>query len=176
MTDAYVTVVGNVTATPVFGTTKTGDAFASFRVAVNHGYFDRDRQQWLETGASFYKVSAFRALAVNAFESLQRGTPVLVHGKLRVTDWENGDKQGTEAQIKAVALGPNLSFGQADFTVVRRNYLAGDDPMEDENVRTALDQASDAEDPADLEGPTGEGAEEPVDQEPAPEEQVPLSA
>lgn len=174
MTDAYVTVAGNVTATPVFGTTKTGDAFASFRVAVNHGYFDRDKQQWLETGASFYKVSAFRALAVNVFESLQKGTPVVVQGKLRVTDWENGDKQGTEAQIKATAVGPNLAFGQADFTVVRRNHLTGDDPMNDENVRTALEQQAEEEGPEDqpVEPPTGGSYEE----APAAEEPVSLSA
>lgn len=137
-TDSYVTVAGNLTADPVVGSTKSGDVFTSFRVAVNHGYFDRERGQWLETGASFYKVSCFRALAVNAFESLKRGTPVLVQGRLKVVDWVNGDKRGTEAQIKATAIGPNLVFGQAEYTSVRRPHFAGEDQMADENVRSAL--------------------------------------
>ncbi len=140
MTDAQLTVAGNVTADPVVGTTKGGDVFTSFRVAVNQGYYDRDQRVWLETGTSFYRVSAFRALAVNAFESLQKGTPVLVHGKLRVVDWNNGEKQGTDAQITASAIGPNLAFGQADFTSIRRPQLAGQDPSDDENVRQALQE------------------------------------
>ena len=172
MTDAYVTVAGNVTATPVVGTTKAGDVFSSFRVAVNHGYFDRERQQWLETGASFYKVLAFRALAVNAVESLQKGTPVVVHGKLRVTDWTNGDKQGTEVQIKAAAIGPNLAFGQADFTAVRRMHLLGDDPLDDENVRTALEREPEDEDPADEES----FGEDSVDHEATAQEPVSIGA
>lgn len=138
MTDSFVTVVGNLTAEPVVGSTKGGDVFTNFRVAVNHGYFDRERQMWLETGTSYYKVAAFRSLAVNAFESLTKGTPVVVQGRLRIVNWTNGDKQGTEAQIQAVAIGPNLSFGQADFTSVRRPQLSGKDPMADANVQGAL--------------------------------------
>lgn len=171
MTEAIVTVTGNLTADPVVGTTKTGDVFCSFRVAVNHGYFDREKQLWLETGASFYKVLAFRALAVNAYESLKKATPVVVQGKLRLTDWENGDKRGTEAQIKASAIGPNLTFGQADFTAVRRPHLTGDDPSYDENVRAAMEQESEDEVPGEesyvRDGYVTEEAPEEAPEEPA---------
>lgn len=140
MTDSYVTVAGNLTADPTVGTTKGGDVFSNFRVAVNHGYFDREKGVWLETGASFYKVSTFRALAVNVVESLHKGSPVVVHGRLRVNQWENGDRQGTEVQITASAVGPNLAFGQADFTTVRRPHFTGSDPSEDDNVRADFAQ------------------------------------
>ncbi|MCK0111624.1 single-stranded DNA-binding protein [Ornithinimicrobium sp. F0845] len=172
MTDSYVTVAGNLTADPTIGNTKGGDVFANFRVAVNHGYFDREKGVWLETGASFYKVSTFRALAVNVFESLHKGTPVVVHGKLRVNEWENGEKQGTEVQITAVAVGPNLSFGQADFTAVRRPHFTGNDPSADENVQAAFAQEHDGELPAGQEPPAGDD----YDQEPVPEEPVAIGA
>ncbi|QDO89399.1 single-stranded DNA-binding protein [Ornithinimicrobium ciconiae] len=175
MTDSLVTVAGNVTAEPVVGTTKGGDVFSSFRVAVNHGYFDRERQVWLETGTSFYKVSAFRALAVNAFESLKKGTPVIVQGKLRVVNWTNGDKQGTEAQIMATEIGPNLNFGQADFTSVRRPQLSGTDPLADENVRAALDGPP-ADDAPSLQSDLADDAEDDYAEESTADEQVPLSA
>ncbi|NLG21189.1 MAG: single-stranded DNA-binding protein [Actinomycetales bacterium] len=157
MTDSFVTVAGNLTADPTMGKTKGGDIFATFRVAVNHGYFDREKGMWLETGASFYKVSTFRALAVNVVESLRKGTPVVVHGKLRVNEWENGDKQGTEVQITALAVGPNLSFGQADFTNVRRPHFTGNDPSDDENVRAALAEES-ADQEASHQDIPGEGS------------------
>lgn len=148
MIDAQVTVAGNVTADPVVGWTKGGDPFTSFRLAVNHGYFDRERGQWLETGTSYYKISAFGPLAVNTFESIQKGTPIMVQGKLRLEDWESGDKRGTSAVIKAAAIGPNLTYGQADFTAVKRPQLATNDPLTDPNVR-----ASHGEDSAGSQGP-----------------------
>lgn len=149
MTDSYVTVAGNLTADPSVGATRTGDPFTNFRVAVNHGYFDRERNVWLDTGASFYQVTAFRALAVNVVDSLRKGMPVVVHGKLRIKQWENGDKHGTEAQITAVSVGPNLNYGQADFTAVRRPHFSGTDPADDENVQADLAGAAP---PADVNG------------------------
>lgn len=149
MTDSYVTVAGNLTADPSMGTTRGGDPFANFRVAVNHGYYDRERGVWLDTGTSFYRVSTFRHLAVNVVESLTKGTPVVVHGRLRVNQWENGDKQGTEAHITAVSVGPNIAFGQADFTAVRRPHFSGIDPSADENVQADFAEGPDtAEEPA----------------------------
>lgn len=156
MTDTFVTVAGNLTADPTVGTTKGGDPFANFRLAVNHGYFDREKGVWLETGASFFKVSSFRALAVNVYESLRKGTPVVVHGKLRINAWESGDKQGTEVQITALAVGPNLAHGQADFTTVRRPRFSGNDPADDENVQAAFAEEADGEAPP--EGSTGDSA------------------
>lgn len=147
MIDAQVTVTGNVTADPVFGQTNSGDPFTNFRVAVNYGYFDREKNQYLTSGTSFFKVSAFGALAVNTFESIQKGMPVVVHGRLRVEDWESGDKRGTNAVIKAFAIGPNLSFGQADFRSVKRPQLATKDPMTDVNVQAAHGQDADEREP-----------------------------
>lgn len=138
MSDSLVTVAGRLTDDPVMGYTKNNkDVFATFDVAVNHGCDDRERGQWLETGASFYSVSTFRNLALNVLESLQKATPVVVQGKLRLTKWQNGDRQGTTARIEASAIGPDLAFGQADFTVVKRPLLSNADPMEDEHVRDA---------------------------------------
>lgn len=138
MSDAIVTVVGRLTAEPTWGYTKSSkDVFVNFDVAVNHGYYDRDRGHWIETGASFYSVSAFRNLAVNAIESLHKATPVVVQGKLRLVKWENGERQGTTARIEALAIGPDLNFGQADFTAVKRPTVSNSDPMDDPHVVAA---------------------------------------
>lgn len=138
MSEAVVTVIGRLTADPTWGHTKNRDVFANFDVAVNHGYYDREHQQYVETGASFFSVSAFRNLAINSVESLKKGTPVVVQGRLRLVKWENGEKQGTTARIEALAVGPDLTWGQADFVAVKRPRLAGDDPMDDPNVTQSM--------------------------------------
>jgi single-strand DNA-binding protein len=165
MRDALVTVVGRLTAEPTWGYTKNEKVvFVNFDVAVNHGYFDRERGHWIESGASFFRVSAFRNLAVNAIESLHKGTPVVVQGKLRIMKWENGERQGTNARIEAVAIGPDLNFGQADFTAVKRPQVSNSDPMEDANVVAAGASAgADVGESDDSDGhPThGEGQESP---------------
>ena len=157
MSDSLVTVVGRLTADPTWGHTKTGDVFANFDVAVNHGYYDRDRQTYIETGASYFSVSTFRNLAINVVESLHKATPVVIQGKLRLNKWENGEKQGTTARIEAMAVGPNLTFGNAEFTAVKRPRVESNDPMDDANVidGTAPGEAE-LEAQADGLGPSGQ--------------------
>ncbi|WP_109474473.1 single-stranded DNA-binding protein [Ornithinimicrobium cavernae] len=137
MRDALVTVAGRLTAKPTWGTTKNGDVFANFDVAVNHGYYDREQNQYIETGASYFSVSTFRNLAINVIESLDKATPVVVQGKLRLMKWENGEKQGMTARIEASAVGPDLTWGQADFTVIKRPFAPNKDPMNDPHVAAA---------------------------------------
>lgn len=162
MSDATVTVVGRLTAKPTYGQTKNHDVFANFDVAVNHGYYDRERQMYIETGASFFSVSTFRNLAINVIESLERGTPVVVQGRLRLVKWESNDKQGMTARIEANAVGPDLNWGQADYTNIKRPRLDGDDPMDDPNVLEATPsdpEGLDSEPPEDLEEDVDESAE-----------------
>ncbi|USQ79015.1 single-stranded DNA-binding protein [Ornithinimicrobium faecis] len=162
MSDATVTVVGRLTAKPTYGHTKNNDVFANFDVAVNHGYYDRERKMYIETGASFFSVSTFRNLAINAIESLERGTPVIVQGRLRLVKWESNDKQGMTARIEANSVGPDLNWGQADYTNIKRPRLEGDDPMDDPNVLGATPgdpQGFDSEPPEDLDEDVDEAAE-----------------
>jgi len=41
---------------------------------------------------------------------------VLVAGKLRIRDWENGEKSGTTVDIEADAVGHDLAWGSTVFT------------------------------------------------------------
>lgn len=137
MPDAIVIARGRLTADPSYGHTKTDDLWTNFDIAVNHGYFDQQRGQWVESGTTYLKVSAFRHLAVNVVQSLTKGMPVVVEGKLRLEKWDNGEKQGTTVRIKASSIGPDLNYGQAGFTSMRRADLT-EDPMDDPNLREDL--------------------------------------
>lgn len=65
---------------------------------------------------NWYTITAFRQLALNSNASVEKGQRVLVSGRLKIRDWENGDRTGTTIEIEAEAIGHDLSWGTASFT------------------------------------------------------------
>lgn len=41
---------------------------------------------------------------------------VIVTGRVRIRDWESGEKSGTTVEIDAEAIGHDLTWGRATFT------------------------------------------------------------
>lgn len=115
MNETYVTVCGNLTADPDRISSEKGD-FTTFRVAVNEFYRDQVSGGYVDGRSSFYKVVAFRAVGANAHKSLSKGEPVLIHGKLRMSQWQGANGETRSApEIEAVNIGPDLRFGIATF-------------------------------------------------------------
>lgn len=112
-----VTIVGNLVGDPELRFTPNGNACAKFTVAVNRKSFNPDSKKWEDSGADFYRVTAWRLLAENitASECMTRGTRVIVQGALKSSTFEtaDGDKR-TMWEITADAVGPDLMFAQAD--------------------------------------------------------------
>ncbi len=109
MNDMWVTVCGNVGTTPLTTTTARGTK-TTFRVA--HTPRVRAGDEWQDGDTSWYSVVAWNALGDNASASLHKGQRVLVHGRVRVNEWQ--DDQGRPRQtteITAEALGHDLRFG-----------------------------------------------------------------
>ncbi len=65
---------------------------------------------------NWYTVTSYRQLATNAVGSVQKGDRVIVSGRLRIRDWESGEKRGTNVEIDADALGHDLSWGKSVFS------------------------------------------------------------
>ncbi len=76
-----ITLVGNITRDPELRFTPTGQATATFGVAVNRRWQNRQTQEW-EEATSFFDVVCWREMAENASESLARGSRVIVTGRL----------------------------------------------------------------------------------------------
>ncbi|MFC4244999.1 single-stranded DNA-binding protein [Gryllotalpicola reticulitermitis] len=121
-----ITVTGIVGTEPKQITTSAGLAITSFRLASQERRFDQDSQSWVHGETNWYTVSAFRQLADNTAASLQKGDHVIVTGRLRIRPWQAGDKGGTDVQIDADALGPDLNHATA--TVTRRPRAAEGEP------------------------------------------------
>ena len=113
MPDNSVTLVGNVTRDPELRFTNTGQPTATFGLAVNRRWQNRQTQEW-EEATSFFDVVCWREMAENVSESLSRGSRVVVCGRLEQRSWETpeGDKR-SRVEIIADDIGPSLRFATA---------------------------------------------------------------
>ncbi|MEN3314578.1 MAG: single-strand DNA-binding protein, partial [Acidimicrobiaceae bacterium] len=85
-----VTLVGNITRDPELRFTPSGQATASFGLAVNRVWNDRQTNERKEA-VSFFDIVCWREMAENASESLAKGARVLVTGRLEQRSWETGE-------------------------------------------------------------------------------------
>ena len=97
---------------------RAGDVpVASFRVACTPRRYSRRTGSWEDSPTQWYSVSAWRGLADNCADSLRRGDPVVVHGRLNASVWVNA--QGAEVttfEVDATMVGHDLSRGTSRFT------------------------------------------------------------
>ncbi|MDE9366295.1 single-stranded DNA-binding protein [Luteipulveratus sp. YIM 133132] len=132
MLRTQVTIAGNLVGEPDMRATKKGEPFASMRIAVNARKKDAESGAWVNYATSFYNVSAFNNLAINALNSLHKGEPVVVFGELRVREYtgQHGETQRS-IDITAEHIGHDLSQGRAQFAREARPRLdrfAEDEP------------------------------------------------
>lgn len=111
-----VTLVGNVTRDPELRFTPSGQPTASFGLAVNRRWQDRQSGEWQEA-VSFFDIVCWREMAENASESLSRGSRVIVTGRLEQRSWENqeGEKR-SKVEVVADEIGPSLRWATATVT------------------------------------------------------------
>jgi single-strand DNA-binding protein len=122
-----VVLVGNITRDPELRFTPSGQPTASFGLAVNRRWQNRQTQEW-EEATSFFDVVCWREQAENAAESLAKGSRVIVTGRLEQRSWENseGDKR-SKVEVIADEIGPSLRWATAQVTKNERRG-PGDGP------------------------------------------------
>jgi len=117
-----VTLVGNITRDPELRFTPSGQATASFGLAVNRVWNDRQTNERKEA-VSFFDIVCWREMAENASESLAKGARVLVTGRLEQRSWETGEgERRSKIEVIADEIGPSLRWATAE---VRKNDRRG---------------------------------------------------
>ncbi len=109
-------LTGLVATTPRHLVTQDGLPITSFRLASSQRRFDRSQNKWVDGETNWYTVTSFRTLAVNVSQSISKGDRIAVFGKLRVRDWDNGERAGTSVEIEAETVGHDLAWGNSNFT------------------------------------------------------------
>jgi single-strand DNA-binding protein len=73
--------------------------------------------------------------------SVSKGDRIAVQGKLRVRDWDNGERAGTSVEIEADSIGHDLAWGNSAFT---RTVLVRESEPEFDST---MDQTADESEP-----------------------------
>ena len=119
--DNTVTLVGNVTRDPEIRYTPSGQTVATFGLAVNRRWQNRQNNEW-EEQTSFFDVKCWSQMAENVSESVQRGTRVIVSGRLEQRSWEtdSGEKR-SKVEVVADEVAPSLRWATAQVTKIERS-------------------------------------------------------
>lgn len=114
MNEAFVTFQGWVGGDVTHRDTQQGSV-ANFRVGSTPRIRKRSGE-WVDGPTSWFSVSCWRALADHVRDSVHKGEPVLVHGRLRTDVWTREDGQSsTTYVVEATYVGHDLSRGTAAF-------------------------------------------------------------
>jgi len=111
-----ITIAGLVATTPRHLITGDGLPITSFRIASSHRKFDRDTMSWKDGETNWYTITSFKQLAINTAGSVNKGDRIIITGKLRVRDWDNGERAGTSVEVEAESIGFDLNWGTGVFT------------------------------------------------------------
>lgn len=124
--DTNITLIGNLTDDPELRFTPSGAAVAKFRVASTPRYLDRQSGEWKDGEALFLSCNVWRQAAEHVAESLQRGTRVIVSGRLRQRSYETreGEKR-TVFELEVDDIGPSLRYATAKVQKMSRSAGGG---------------------------------------------------
>jgi len=124
--DTLLTLIGNLTADPELRFTPSGAAVANFTVASTPRAFDRQTNEWKDGETLFMRCSVWRDAAENVAESLQRGSRVIVTGRLKSRTWDTkeGEKR-TVMELEVDELGPSLRYATAKVNKTQRGGGGG---------------------------------------------------
>lgn len=89
-----VILVGRLTRDPEIRFTQTGKAVASFSIAVDSGFGDNKR-------ADFIPIVVWDKLAEVCGKNLTKGRRILVEGRLQIRDYEKDGQKRRAAEVVA---------------------------------------------------------------------------
>ena len=127
-----ITIIGNATRDPELRFTPSGQGVASFGLAVNRRWQNKQTNEW-EEATSFFDVVAWGSLGENVAESVTKGARLIVVGRLDQRSWESdsGEKR-SKVEIVADEIGPSLRWATAEVSKnERRETAAGQAPRKD---------------------------------------------
>lgn len=130
-----VMLIGNLTRDPELKTTPSGDSVASFSIATNFTWKNKEGQK--QEKAEFHNIVAWRKLAEIIGQYLKKGSKIYIEGRLQTRNWE--DQNGVK-HYRAEIIADNMimldSKGQSDYSAPSNETVQIDEqplsPADDE--------------------------------------------
>jgi len=107
-------ILGNLTRDPEMRSLPSGQNVASFSIATNRYWTDRESGQ-KKSDTQFHNIVAFGRLAEVAGNYLKKGALAFVEGRLQTRSWNDKDgnkKYRTEIVAERLQLGPRSGDNQ----------------------------------------------------------------
>ncbi|MFG3710791.1 single-stranded DNA-binding protein [Micromonospora sp. NPDC047730] len=120
--DTTITLIGNCTDSPELRFTPSGAAVAKFRVASTPRFLDKASGEWKDGDPLFLSCTVWRQMAEHVTETLERGSRVIVTGRLRQRSYETreGEKR-TVIEMEVDEIGPSLRYATAKIQKMARS-------------------------------------------------------
>ncbi|PIS38837.1 MAG: single-stranded DNA-binding protein [Candidatus Nealsonbacteria bacterium CG08_land_8_20_14_0_20_43_11] len=102
-----VILIGRITATPEMRATSGGQNVCTLRMATNRTWTDKNGQK--QTQSEFHTVVLWRRLAEIASQFLNKGSLVMIEGRLQTRSWQDNagnTRYRTEIIAERLQLGP----------------------------------------------------------------------
>lgn len=96
-----VILIGNLTKDPELRYTPQGTPVSSFRIAINYRYKQGDD---LKQETTFIDIVVFGKQAESCSQYLNKGSSVLVEGRLQERRWESDGQQKSKFEIVAQSV------------------------------------------------------------------------
>lgn len=115
-----VILVGNLGADPELRYTPSGSPVATFNIATNEAWKDKDGN--VQEKTQWHRIVAWNKLAEVAGEYLKKGSQVYLEGRLQTSSWQ--DKDGSKRYKTEVVAQTFLMLGR------KADAAGGREPVE----------------------------------------------
>lgn len=113
-----MTLTGRLTAAPELRFSASGVAVVAFTIVTSRRVKDQATGEWSDADTTYWDCKAFKQLAENIVESLDKGMEVVAVGRAVQESWE--DKQSgakrSKISVRIDAIGPSLRSATAKVT------------------------------------------------------------
>jgi single-strand DNA-binding protein len=139
MYETQVTVVGNLLTDVDNHRLNDGTVVANFRIASKERRFDQASGSWVDGDRLYIDVRCWRGLAQNALESLKKGDPVVVAGRIFTRNYEHQGQRRTSTTLEARSVAADLAHCTVVLTRTRRGAVDAYPGHDDRTVAETVD-------------------------------------
>ncbi|MFH8483664.1 single-stranded DNA-binding protein [Streptomyces sp. NPDC018055] len=140
-----ITLTGRLTAAPEIRFTAQGTAVVAFTIVTSRRVKNQQTNEWSDADVTYWDCKAFKQLAQNIADSLDKGMEVVATGRAVQESWEDRQTGAKRSKVAVLldAIGPSLRSATA---VVTKAGSGGQGREEFQRARAQQGAAS-AEDP-----------------------------
>ena len=164
-----ILIRGFTASDPALSTLPNGVPVVNFRLASTPRWQDATGT-WKEGTTNWYTVKAYRRLAQNIATSIEKGQPLVVSGRQRISRWNREDgTQGTTVEVDALGIGHDLNYGTSTFARTVEKRAVNEGAMQGAPLQNSVPQNQVQQDAPQNLAPQNPAPQNPAPQNPAPQ-------